>query len=224
MPETERSSVDDNSATPEEIREVNRAFDMLYAGLREAKRNFENGAESGREGVLQALQAAIIFLTKFRIVVNGGLHAPFLKLLEALSQLEEGESHPLLRAQKFPGRKKSDNIRQSIIGATVYTVSRLTTCGLTLPNAHKEVSTILQNAGVRSGRGRFKNITKRTIRGWCEKVAEDVGNRETAAQTIIELEKSAIGPEAGTTAAEQQRFYLGQLADLCQKLRADEPT
>ena len=49
-------SVGLTSPSPEEVDFLNKAFDFLFEGLRKAKSQFENGSDSGRDGVIEAVE------------------------------------------------------------------------------------------------------------------------------------------------------------------------
>jgi hypothetical protein len=105
----------------------NRAFDLLFAGLREAKCRFENGDHAGRDGVIHALESVLKFLGHFEQVENAALHAPLGALFDALLHLDDGETHPMLQKVTLSGRARASAGRESLMGIIAFTVDRLCT-------------------------------------------------------------------------------------------------
>jgi hypothetical protein len=50
------------------------------------------------------------------------------------------------------------------------------------------VAQAFRKAGVKAARGRNPQVTARTVRGWCEKIAEDVGRHSEAAKAFEPLD------------------------------------
>jgi hypothetical protein len=82
------------------------------------------------------------------------------------------------------------------------TVNGLVDTGLDVNEAYKRVAQVCREAGITPGRkgakdsrGQEPEITDRTVRGWCEKIAEDVGHHLQAAQSFDRLRQSQT-PEA----------------------------
>jgi hypothetical protein len=75
-----------------------------------------------------------------------------------------------------------------------------------------QLAKVCREAGIKPGRkgakdsqGQEPEITGRTVRGWCEKIAEDVGHHLQAAQTSDRLrQSSATKAQAITKAIESK--------------------
>jgi len=160
---------------------LNAAFDFLYGGLRDAKKLFEAGDSAGREGAIHALETVLKFLSRFQPILDEGLNAPLAGLSNALLSLDDGTVLALLKPVQPRGRSRASAFRDSLKGAAAFTVDRLCATGRTAPDAHADVAQVLRDAGVTAARGRFPAITSRTVRGWCQEVAADIGRRGDAA-------------------------------------------
>jgi hypothetical protein len=123
------------------------------------------------------------FLSLFRPVRREGLSAPLAALESALWALDEGVVQPILKPTRpaQSGRARSPVLYQELKGAAVYVVHRLHYFGLEQKQARATVAAELRRIGVKPDRGSGE-ITARTIRGWCEEVAADVGRHGVAAQ------------------------------------------
>jgi hypothetical protein len=203
-------------SSSEDLAALNAAFDLLYSALREAKRLFEAGDNAGREGVIHALENLLKFLSRFQPVLDEGLNAPLGSLLSALLSLDDGRVLSLLKPVLARGRSRASAIRDSLKGAAAFTVMRLRAAGRTAPDARKDVAHVFHNAGVKAARGQYPKITSRTVRGWCEEVAADVGRHGQAAQTF---ELLAADNTESAEAADKRRYYLDKLAVLIRAIR-----
>jgi hypothetical protein len=208
---------------PEDLPRINEAFGCLFRELGKATELYQEPANAGREGVIHSVETVLKFLSRFGPVISSSLHAPLTVLFDALMSLDDGKIAPLLKPARTTGRAPASAIRQSLIGAAAFTVTRLTETGMHAPAAHKAVAKTLKSAGIKPARGRNATITARTIRGWCEEVSADFGRRGEAAQTYdLMLE----GPRDHTTSdlpPEQARALLvDRLATVARRIRADE--
>jgi hypothetical protein len=201
-----------------QIEAANEAFDFLYSGLREAKQRFETGSDAGRDGVIHALETIVKFLGLYEPVLAGGLHAPPAMLLDALMNLDDGVVHQMLRKVKHSGRGRASAGRESFKGMVAFSVDGLCASGMIFKDAHESVARVLREEGVTPSRGSGE-VDERTVRGWCEDVAADVGRHGEAAQTFDLLQKEL---EAETSAAPEiiRRRLLDRLAHVARVTRA----
>jgi hypothetical protein len=168
----------------EQIQAITEAFDFLDAGLREAKQRFQTGEHGGRDGSIHALETVIKFLSLYETVQTEALYAPLSALFNALMSLDDGEVQPILRKAKRKGRGRASAGRESFKGIIAATVHGLSEDGVLLAEAFELVASHLNKEGILAERGRFPKITARTVRGWYEGVAADVGRHVEAAQTF----------------------------------------
>ena len=183
-----------------EIKSTEEALVFLFEGLREAYRLFEEGKDAARLGVIEALNVVIKFLSFFDGTIDH--RQPLVSLINALASLEEGNVLPLLKPHPRPGRRPASPARESDKALAAGTVHRLCETGLDIKEACEKVAKVCREAGIKPGRkgakdsrGQEPEITGRTVRGWCEKIAEDVGHHLQAAQTFDRLRQSHT-PEA----------------------------
>jgi hypothetical protein len=160
---------------------LNIAFRHLWAGLREAQSDFANGDHL--TGAYLSVVAVSAFLSLFRPVRREGLSAPLAALESALWALDEGVVQPILKPARpaQSGRARSPVLYQELKGAAVYVVHRLHYFGLKQKEARATVAAELRRIGLKPERG-SGSVTARTIRGWCEEVAADVGRHGAAAR------------------------------------------
>jgi hypothetical protein len=209
---------------PSDLCLLNEALAYLFQELHRASALYKSNPIAGREGAIHSVETVVNFLSVFAPVISASLHAPLATLFDALMYLDDGRVLPLLKPAKKTGRARASAIRESLIGATAFTVKRLTETGMTAPDAHKAVARILGGIGIKPARGRADNvITARTIGGWCEQVRADVGRYSTAAQTYDLLISDPRGSTANDLLPAQARSaLLEQLAKTAKKIRADE--
>jgi hypothetical protein len=168
---------------------VERLLDSLRDGLVEANRLYQAGKNGGREGAIHGVESVLKFLVQIPQIGDQGLTAPLAALHDALMNLDDGRTQPMLQAARKSGRARVGAIRDSHMGAVAFTVSRLQGAGMSPEEALATVAKALNRAGVAPSRGRNPVFTLRTIRGWCERVAEDVGCHGEAAQACRLLEE-----------------------------------
>ena len=185
-------------------------LDSLRAGLVEANRLFQAGDNGGREGAIHGVELVLKFLMQIPEIGDQGLTAPLGVLQDALMNLDDGRTQPMLQAVRKTGRARVGAIRDSHVGAVAFTVSRLQGAGMSREEAFKAVAKALNRAGVAPSRGRNSAFTPRTIRGWCERVAEDVGCHGEAARTCRLLDEKFPEGLAGQQAYDA---YLTMLTD-----------
>ena len=169
-----------------DVPRLNIAFRHLWAELREAHSKFADGHH--RAGAYLSLVAVNAFLSLFGPVRREGLSTPLAALESALWALDEGVVQPILKPDRRArsGRARSSVLYQELKGAAVYVVHRLHHLGLEQKKARAIVAAELRSIGVKPDRGSGE-ITARTIRGWCDEVAADVGRRGVAAQRSYAL-------------------------------------
>jgi hypothetical protein len=164
-----------------DVPSLNIALRHLWVELREAQSEFAKGNQL--DGAYLSLVAVSAFLSLFAPVKREGLSASLAALESALWALDEGVVQPILkparRAQR--GRARSSVLHQELKGAAVYVVDRFHYLGLEQKKARAIVAAELRRIGVKPQRGSGE-ITARTIRGWCQEVAADVGRHGVAAQ------------------------------------------
>jgi hypothetical protein len=160
---------------------LNIAFRHLWAELREAQSHFASG--NHLTGAYLSVVAVSAFLSLFSPVRQEGLSMPLAALEGALWALDEGVVQPILKPARRArtGRARSSDLYQKLKGTAIYVVHRLHGLGLEQKEVWKMVGAELRQIGLKPDRG-SGDITARTIRGWCEKVAADVGSQEAAAQ------------------------------------------
>ena len=144
---------------------------------------------------------------------------PLMALESALLALDEGVTEPLLKPvrQGKAGRPRAAQLRQEFLGTVVFTVQQLRAVGYSLPEAHKVVADDLNHVGAKPDRG-SNRFTSRTVRDWCERVAEDVGCHLPAARRCAALSadprSAAIRRMPPDMAAAYLRRQLGRSAVL----------
>jgi hypothetical protein len=190
----------------------NGALDYLVGGLREAKDLFEGGDRGGREGAIHALETVIKFLGCFRPVLDDGLHAPLVTLLDGLLSLDDGAVAPLLKRSPQPGRPRAGGLRESIIGSAVFAVDRLHAAGMRPRQAEEFVAEVLTAGGLTAARGRFPEITADTVHVWRDKVAIDNEANGEAARTFKDLQEGWPSLPADIDVRVVQDFFRNQLA------------
>jgi hypothetical protein len=165
---------------------LNIALRHLWVELREAQSEFAKG--NHLDGAYLALLAMSAFLSLFGPVKQEGLSAPLAALESALWALDEGVVEPILKPARRAGsgRARSSVPHQELKGAAVYVAQRLHRLGFEQKKARTIVAAELRSIGVKPDRGSGV-ITARTIRGWCDEVASDVGRHGVAAQRCYAL-------------------------------------
>src|SRR5262249_27172083 len=170
---------------------MKRAEKVLLAGLEEANRLFVAGEDAGRRGVIAALNAVLQFLESYEGTIDH--RQPIGELLNALLSLGQGQVLPLLKPRKrrkSEGRAPASAARESDIGKVAFTVHQLCETGMDTDEACEMAAKVCREAGVkpsRRGKGQELEATARTVRGWCEKIAEDVARNTVAAKTFDRL-------------------------------------
>ena len=226
---TEKTEPQGTSSSLEDIAALNAEFDFLYRGLRDAKKLFEAGDNAGREGAVHSLEILLKFLSRFQPVLDERLNAPVVALFNALLSLDDGCVLPILKSVPPRGRSRASGVRDSLKGAAAFTVTCLVATGQRVPDARADVARLFRETGVTTARGRYPAVTSRTVRGWCEEVAADIGRRGEAAQTFDQLEKECSVVERaepadieGAEPADIRRASLDSLANLINDLRGSE--
>jgi hypothetical protein len=234
----------------EEWRNILDALDSLYDGLREAKALFDDvspDTHKGREGAIHALETVLKFLSRWQPILDEALQTPLARLFNDLMALDKNNVSPMLKPTPRSGRAPASAMYESLKGSAAYTVKRLESTGLTIPEAHTLVAKELNKVGMRPARagadGGDNVFSERTIRKWCEDVSADVGCRGEAAQTKALLEDRFVSevlkglglanlPEGQTPdslLADQdvcslRRIFLEQMTFAAEEIRAGETT
>jgi hypothetical protein len=171
---------------PSDLPKLNEGLRYLFKELRDAQATFIRGSDL--DGAYLSLVAVYAFMSLFQTVGTDGLMVPLMALESALWALDEGVTEPLLRPvrQARAGRPRAPQLRQEFLGTVVFTIQQLRAIGYSLPEAHKLVADDLNRVGAKPDRG-SNRFTPRTVRDWCERVAEDVGCHLPAAQRSAAL-------------------------------------
>jgi hypothetical protein len=176
-----------NGTLPEKIKEanlrtLNSGLGFLFGRLRQAHARFGQDGDSDRQSVFSALGAFWSFITLFGGPFAENLHVPIMRLQDALSMLDHGETQPMLKSVRRPrgGRALSNQIYASLRGHAAATAQLLEQAGLGRDDAREAVAKELRQLGVRPQRG-SGTVTATTVQNWRSEVAEDVGRHSTAA-------------------------------------------
>jgi hypothetical protein len=228
MPKKEKPGGSTGAVT---TRHVGESLALLMAGLQEASRLFAEGKDGGRHGAIAALNAVIQFLLGFEGATQ--FRQPLIALVDALVSLDDGRVLPILKPHPRSGRPPASAIEEDIKAVAAMTVHRLGETGLELNEAYERVAKVCREAGLKPARkgakdsqGQKAEITARTVRLWCEKIAEDVGRRSQAAQTFDRLLQSqssraeaiAQAIEGQDTEAVRERLLEGLRPSLMEML------
>lgn len=199
--------------------ELTRLLDRLFTELCAARADFDTAGPSAREPVVRSLRAVLSFLTRFRIEVDAvGSQVPLGHLLAALQSLDDGTVAPLLRPEKHSGRTPEGLAHDTLMAVTVYFVGLIAEAAQARPDdgqapierARMLIARELAKADVRPARGnRAAGITARTVRGWCETLAEDVGCHTEAGRILADLRRRGCWqPPDGMPAGDHERALL----------------
>ena len=174
-----------NGTLPEKIKEadlktLNSALGFLFARLRQARGQFDQGGDNGRQGAITALAAFRSFITLFKKPLEETLHVPILRLQDALDGLDQNRIEQILKPARRRGRAPSGHAYDSIRGNAVATLQRLQQAGLARNDALQAVARQLTKLGVRPERGPG-TVTATTVQNWCDEVSSDVSRQTTAA-------------------------------------------
>jgi hypothetical protein len=160
------------SVSTTQLAKLNQALAFLLAGLRYASQLYREGKDDGREAAVIALGAMWRFVVLFDRPFSEALHAPLLRLQDALTALDDNQIDPIVRPVQRNGRSTSSTRRAALRANAAGTVRRLCEAGVERRDAYRRVAKLLNELGVQSERGKG-NVTATTIRHWCSKVAED---------------------------------------------------
>jgi hypothetical protein len=212
------------SISSDDLANLNRALEFLFADLRRAAQSFYEAGDGGRYGAVIAVGAMARFIQLFEKPLREHLEVPSVRLQDALAGLHVNNVAPMLKPVSRPGRAVSSDSRAALMGRVAATIKRLQEAGIEREDAYRRVAKQLANMGVRSERG-LGHITARTIRLWCEKVEEDVERTGTAAIiydlnfTVEDNERFAALPREQALA-----FSLKSLADFVRTIFPEIPT
>jgi hypothetical protein len=208
---------------PSDLPRLNEALAYLFQELAKAIELHRADTNAGREGAIHSVETVTKFLSLFSPVISSSLHAPLVALFDALMNLDDGVVAPILRPVPHGGRSRASAVSGSIKGVAAFTVDRLCATGLPAASARKLVAQTLRAAGLVAERGRYPAITERTIRGWRENVAADVGRKGEAAQTFDLMQQDKdLAPTSGRDPASTRRELLHRLGNLIRRTRSGE--
>jgi hypothetical protein len=166
--------------TAADLETLNEGLRFFFSKLRLASGLFRQSEDDQRHAAIVALDAAWRLVALFKQRYSENLFLPLLRLQDALRKLDEGTVAPMLKPVRRGGRTMSTDARAALRGHAAGTVERLVEAGLPLEVARTRVAEALKELDVRPERG-SSAITARTVRGWCEEVAADVGRHGAAA-------------------------------------------
>ena len=176
-------SDDAGSETP-----LNEAVLSLLDKLRDASRLYGEGASTQRSGAVDALPAIVEFLSRISSRDDLGLQLPINSLISALMCLSDGKVLPILEPIRRSGRSRDSIAKEGAKGLAAAIVKRLCDMGLAVDEAYERVAGVCRKVGMKAGRkgapGQTGEVTARTVRGWCEDIAADIGRHSRAAQTF----------------------------------------
>ena len=165
--------------TAADLETLNEGLRFFFSKLRLASGLFRQSGDDHRHAAIVAMDAAWQLVALFRRPYAELLFRPILDLQAALRNLDEGGVPPMLKPVRRTGPAPSTDTHAALWGYTAGTVQRLVQSNISPHDARKRAAELLVKLGVQA-RGN-KPITERTVRTWCEKVAEDVGRRGVAA-------------------------------------------
>lgn len=166
--------------TERDLETLNLGLGFLFAWLREARQQYDRGGDGERDAAFTTLGAMWQFIALFNGPRAESLHAPILKLQDALVALDQNNVLPILKPIARPGRAASSPAYAALRGHVAGTVMRLRNLGLDPKQARELVAKELVNLGVRPQRG-TKAVTANTVRHWSDDVDSDVGRLSPAA-------------------------------------------
>src|SRR5262249_2719790 len=126
-------------------------------------------------------------------------------LLNALVSLEDGQVLQLLKPrkrQRGEGSAPASTAKARAVAAAVLAVHRLCETGMKRGEAYERVAKVCREVGLkrsRSGKGgpgQGLEVTARTVRGWREEAAADVGRHSVTAQTFDLLQSQTPKTQA----------------------------
>jgi hypothetical protein len=164
-----------------DLKVLNSALGFLFAGLREARQQFDQTGEGDRQGPFTALGALWKFAALFKRPDAERLNAPTINLMNALVALDENRVLPVVNPSPRRGRSPSDHGYQSLTAHAVRAVERLVHFGVKQQAARVQVAKLLHKLGVRAERGRDQ-VTATTLKTWSNKISTDVGRYSSAAK------------------------------------------
>jgi hypothetical protein len=136
-----------------DLETLNVGLGFLFARLREARQQYDEGADSDRAASITALGAMWQFIMLFKFPLAELLHLPILKLQDALAMLDQNNVLPILKPVARPGRAHSSHAYAALQGNAAGAVMRLLKTGLNPDQARTLVAKELAKMGVRPARG-----------------------------------------------------------------------
>jgi len=166
--------------TQSDLERLNSALSFLFAGLREASRQFYQETDDGRSAAFTALGFCWKFIALFDRPLAEHLQVPIVHLMDALVGLENNSVSQIVKPTPRRGRSPSSHKHAALKGHVAATVNRLQEAGLSAKDAFQEVAKHLNKLGVRR-QGGSGPVTTHTVRNWCNEVSSDFGRHGTAA-------------------------------------------
>jgi hypothetical protein len=205
---------------PQHAEIIFKAIYSLLDKVREANRLYREGEILQREATIDVLLAAEEFLL---LVTDRSDHQQpitfhFDALLNALMSLDKGEVLPVLKPRRRPGSPRDSAGKGVVKGMAAHVIERLVAAGLNLDEAYEKVAGVLRQAGITPGRKGARDqrteTTARTVRGWCERIAADVGRERLSAR---QFDSMTACYAAGGTKPE----YVGALLETLLRFLVD---
>jgi hypothetical protein len=123
---------------------------------------------------------------------------------------DDGKVSPLLEPVHKRGAPKNSVGMEGAKATAVFAVERLRAAGKDVNEADERVALGCRKAGFRPGRKGAENqiaeMTDRTVRGWREDIAEDVGCRSRARTNRRNAVPSSSGQSPGAVAALSRQY------------------
>lgn len=182
--------------TAKHLASLNKVFEDLARGLRQALRIYKTGKNGGRDGAIVALYTMHLVLAHFETFQGEGLDTPIHALENGLQALNNGSQLAIVTPTPSSGQASSSLIRSSMEAWAVVTVERLLRAGMALDEGCEVVAKNLVKAGIKSTRSKAP-ISGRTVRNWRQRASDDVSNTTPLSQ-ITALFLSAEEENEGT--------------------------
>jgi hypothetical protein len=122
----------------------------LFDGLILAKVARQDADDTGRLWSCSALREVIDFIERAALSAGPPLVVPLRKLREALVELENGTTDPILKPKELTGGRRTDTVRRSILhGVSAAVMSTLMQMGLSRKEAADKVAKVLIGKGIK---------------------------------------------------------------------------
>ena len=138
------------SISSDDLPNLNRALEFLFADLRRAAQSFYEAEDGGRYGALIAVGAMARFIQLFEKPLSAHLEVPSVRLQDALAGLYDNNVAPMLKPVSRRGRSVSSDSRAALMGRVAATIKRLQEAGIEREDAYRRVAKLLTNMGGQS--------------------------------------------------------------------------